>query len=148
MALSFEEEFPHQKTKWELRREARAVCERDGHGPYRWGYGYNRNGTVSYMRVCFQCQARDYVDKATHPHCADGACMYDNRPDCCLGAGCPTCETQPCERCGNHQKVQYHHWAPRQLFDDADSWPGSYLCQPCHALWHRVVTPHMNRRIA
>lgn len=57
---------------------------------------------------------------------------------------------EECERCGSGEDVQYHHWAPRHLFgrEEADRWPGSYLCQPCHATWHRIVTPNMNRKTA
>lgn len=52
----------------------------------------------------------------------------------------------PCERCGSTDGVEVHHWAPRHLFDDADQWPMSDLCRPCHALWHRLVTPEMGMR--
>lgn len=49
-----------------------------------------------------------------------------------------------CARCGAEGKLQAHHWAPRHLFpEDADEWPISYLCRPCHLTWHKVVTPGM-----
>jgi hypothetical protein len=25
------------------------------------------------------------------------------------------------------------------MFPDADEWPTSFLCQPCHGYWHRVT---------
>lgn len=46
---------------------------------------------------------------------------------------------EQCARCGTDSGVQAHHWAPRALFEDADSWPISLLCPECHAKWHRVV---------
>lgn len=39
--------------------------------------------------------------------------------------------------------TEYHHWAPRHLFDDADNWPGSWLCRVHHPAWHAIVTPQM-----
>ena len=45
-----------------------------------------------------------------------------------------------CERC-YRSGVEYHHWMPRALSEDADQWPGGYLCRSCHEEWHRLVTP-------
>jgi hypothetical protein len=50
----------------------------------------------------------------------------------------------PCAHCGTHDGVQEHHWAPRELFPDADRWGTVPLCPPCHTLWHRRI----NRRRA
>ena len=45
-----------------------------------------------------------------------------------------------CEVCGT-KGAEEHHWAPRSIFgEDADKWPKSHLCPPCHALWHSKVT--------
>lgn len=59
--------------------------------------------------------------------------LYDYRPQSqvCAYIGCTRTDTQ------------YHHFAPRHLFDDAENWPGDYLCSEHHALWHQVVTPNM-----
>jgi len=48
-------------------------------------------------------------------------------------------EGRTCERCGSTSDIQNHHWAPRHLFDDADLWPSSDLCQPCHTRWHQTT---------
>ena len=46
-----------------------------------------------------------------------------------------------CEVCGT-EGAENHHWAPSALFgSESERWPQSYLCQPCHARWHQVVTP-------
>jgi hypothetical protein len=50
--------------------------------------------------------------------------------------------TQLCAVC-NSPFAEYHHWAPRYLFEDAENWPGSYLCIKCHSRWHTIVTPEM-----
>ena len=57
-------------------------------------------------------------------------------------------DTTPCERCGDTGGVELHHWAPRSLFDDADLWPVSNLCRPCHQQWHGIVTPRLSSRKA
>ena len=44
----------------------------------------------------------------------------------------PACEYIGCQNKG----VEYHHYAPRHLFDDADSWGTGYLCMYHHRLWH------------
>jgi hypothetical protein len=53
----------------------------------------------------------------------------------------PKCEYHGCER----TDTEYHHWAPRHLFTDAEDWPGSYLCGEHHPHWHRIMTPHMSQ---
>lgn len=49
-------------------------------------------------------------------------------------------ERPPCERCGA-LGTELHHWAPRDAFGavEADGWPTSWLCRPCHQLWHRTM---------
>ena len=51
----------------------------------------------------------------------------------------------PCAVCGA-PGTEYHHWAPRHLFENAESWPTSYLCREHHSYWHRLVTPDMGKR--
>jgi len=40
-----------------------------------------------------------------------------------------------CERCGG-TGVETHHWAPRSLSPDYDTWPTAQFA--CHTLWHDV----------
>lgn len=101
-------------------------------------------------RACSLCR-----DRCPHPapingyiHRADGSPMAWSRCfrcgrmvkglprgsqilDVCLRDNTRT----PCERCGRIGS-QYHHWAPQAIFVDADDWPASWLCQPCHSTWH------------
>ena len=53
-------------------------------------------------------------------------------------------DQKECAHCGKFGPVECHHWAPRHLFADADQWPQSYLCGPCHKLWHATMTPRMS----
>jgi hypothetical protein len=50
----------------------------------------------------------------------------------------------PCTRCGSRYS-EYHHYMPVAMARDAgvnpDEWATGYLCQDCHALWHKIVTP-------
>jgi hypothetical protein len=43
-----------------------------------------------------------------------------------------------CAVCGE-VGAEYHHWAPRSLFADADSWPISLLCPTHHRQWHTTM---------
>lgn len=63
-----------------------------------------------------------------------------------LPVWCAAVVGAPCERCGGTAGTELHHWAPRHLFEDADDWPMSYLCPPCHREWHKIVTPNMHRK--
>lgn len=44
-----------------------------------------------------------------------------------------------CARCGANDGVEEHHWGPRAIFNDADSWPTDWLCPMCHRDWHRTI---------
>lgn len=45
----------------------------------------------------------------------------------------------PCKRCGAIG-TELHHWAPKELFEDAEQWPQDYLCPGCHDRWHKTIT--------
>lgn len=45
----------------------------------------------------------------------------------------------PCKRCGAIG-TELHHWAPKELFEDAEEWPTAYLCPKHHQEWHNKVT--------
>lgn len=53
----------------------------------------------------------------------------------------------PCEICQRETKTpELHHWCPRAIYADAETamvgdGPLAYLCPPCHATWHQLVTP-------
>ena len=62
-----------------------------------------------------------------------------------LEVGKDNLDTTPCEHCGNTEGVEYHHYAPKELFgNDCNNWPIGPLCITCHVLWHQT----MNRQAA
>lgn len=47
-------------------------------------------------------------------------------------ADAPACDYFGCMEKG----TEYHHYAPRHLFQDADMWATGYLCLKHHREWH------------
>lgn len=88
-----------------------------------------RNGLRLYFLPCEVCHGRHGIKNALVPVAIRdaGRLTADYRDT-----------THPCARCGS-SLTEYHHWAPQAIFADADSWPGSYLCRPCHTLWHQSM---------
>lgn len=123
------------------------------------GRAETQTGKVIYPHVCTRCEtvlASHQASKAeveafrekwgepervlttTEQKIADGRDYHVSRT-----AG------QSCEVCGSSTDIHVHHWAPVHLFGpEAGKWPTSFLCQPCHSKWHRVVTPGMGRKNA
>jgi hypothetical protein len=121
-------------------REAWCLVTRKGQTQFWWRCkecGENRPATKWERQIHAERFANAQVER-------DYACRI------CAGVGCELCIRTDgrCERCGSPEQVEEHHWAPRHLFSDADSWPLSYLCRKCHVYWHRLVTPNMGRRTA
>lgn len=118
-----------------------------------------RNGTKQFALYCLEGQypkrgsfivqhlVREYLDEL-HMHLDDLPVLIDNSCENCGGNGCSWCVGDPCVRCGSHEHIEWHHWAPRHLFDDAEMWPTALLCRKCHQHWHQVVTPNMHLRRA
>jgi len=49
-------------------------------------------------------------------------------------------DAAPCAYRGCHNPgSEYHHMAPRHLFEDADNWPTAYLCHFHHDQWHKLT---------
>lgn len=46
-------------------------------------------------------------------------------------------QSEPCVVCGSKDGSEYHHFAPRHLFDNADEWPTGWLCMKHHNEWHK-----------
>lgn len=100
------------------------------------------NGNRAVVSLCKHCLRNESDTRTGVPHfwphdrvqVDDLSIIADNRrPE------------RACAHCGALGTEQ-HHWAPWHLFEDADSWPTSYLCVPCHRLWHRTIVGH--RKIA
>lgn len=53
-----------------------------------------------------------------------------------------------CEVCGAFG-AEYHHWLPQCFAEQVpnhSAWPASFLCKPCHDIWHELVTPYLPGR--
>ena len=44
-------------------------------------------------------------------------------------------------------EVEWHHFAPRNTFDDADNWPVLPLCRDHHIEWHRRMDGYRWRNV-
>jgi hypothetical protein len=89
---------------------------------------WRRNGTPDLVRICQHCGHKLGGIKLTAiPDWQARNVWRDYRN-----------QAEPCQRCGAPVS-EYHHWAPRSLFDDYEKWPGDWLCPECHTLWHHTT---------
>ena len=101
-----------------------------------------RDGRARHVMACLACGQQDAMRPVELDVFSDTwPILRDYRYDADGYSVVPLCE-----HCGSHDGTQLHHWAPRSMFDDAHRWPMSYLCPPCHRLWHQVVTPAISRK--
>lgn len=114
------------------------VCWPADEGPPHYTHKYvravfavvNAGGTVTAVLVCGRCgHGRTSIPlrrlRENDIELADVPRLADLRRDYC-------------ERCGA-LGAELHHMAPQALFQDADDWPLSYLCQRCHVEWHQTI---------
>jgi hypothetical protein len=118
----------------------------------------NRNGSEALVPRCVKCGkthrgnpiARESIRKlfsdeqfANIPLIGNDSCRN------CAGSGCERC-SDPCRVCGNHQRVELHHWWPRamQTRNTHDAWVDltDPLCRQCHEEWHNTITPNLMRK--
>lgn len=100
------------------------------------------DGRVRHVMACLNCHQEDATTTVGD---RDGADTWPVLTDARFDRD-GHIVTPPCEHCGSRGGTQLHHWAPRAMFADANRWPTSYLCPPCHAMWHRIVTPELTGR--
>lgn len=86
------------------------------------------NGQRNYYLRCGGCDSNVPIKNALVPDWAKTATPNSDY----------TSDKHPCARCDNHL-TEYHHFAPRAIFADADFWPGAWLCKACHTLWHGAM---------
>jgi hypothetical protein len=52
-----------------------------------------------------------------------------------------------CSHCKKEKFTQMHHYFPqaiaRDVGENPDTWPVEYLCDDCHKLWTKYVTPDL-----
>ena len=127
-------------------------CRECGSAEFFIGEGRNARDAVIYPHVCKRCGwvSDQYASRAqANAYIAEFGPLVrvqtkSERMRVAGKAGPTPAMTKPCEVCGAIGDSQEHHWAPWFLFGpEAERWPTSWLCQPCHTRWHQVVTPNM-----
>lgn len=120
------------------------TCQRCGGSNVKLRRTRIRNGTYQIAYECLDCNRRAQIGGPSLPHKAVATFLrtWGKNIDDIPVARDYTGQTA-CVICG--KPGDYHHWAPqkwaRHFGSDWYVWPGAYLCQEHHALWHRIVTP-------
>ncbi len=91
------------------------------------GYIIKRNGSMQVRVRCVRCNREPYQSAPRRGTEYADVLLADMR------------DSSVCERCGSLDGVEYHHYAPRNVFPDADKWATGYLCVTCHHEWHRAM---------
>jgi hypothetical protein len=119
-------------TNSEDRVVTRVICERcKDHEPALLMRSRSQSGVSMPFWFCLNCQqpATKPTRWLSHNHVhaygaePDRLPLYGNNP------------AVRCIRCGA-LGAEWHRWAPKEVFADAEEWPGGYLCVPCHRTWH------------
>lgn len=129
------------------------VCETCGNGAPWLAVGrIARNGKLGGKVLCSHCGrsnpmrilSRSQLDPTGLPVLSD--CSN------CDGTGCESCSYKCGYRSCDSYAVEIHHYMPQALARDhgidAWEWPMGPLCPEHHRLWHRIVTPNLNRKNA
>ena len=129
--------------------EPRRHCLRCGKPP-TWGYD-----SKHYSGVCWKCSEAcehdneiiGYIIKANGSQQCMSKCMDCGKVDIGIRRGSRYLDIcfkdhrngLVCERCGDTEGVELHHYAPRNMFDDYHKWATGHLCPACHRLWHTTM---------
>lgn len=91
----------------------------------------NRSGSVVVVERCPACRNNPTPYRAFLPkkdYDIDTLPLFEDYMEDAHG-----CEVRGCENKGS----EYHHFAPKHLFDNAEDWPTGWLCQGHHREWHK-----------
>lgn len=110
----------------------KVICENCGSDRVVFGIRIISSGYKTVIARCMNCGRRPQKNMTAY-HVAhfnlDKLAVWENNVP----------KSEPCAKCGSTDGSQYHHWAPRSVFADAEEWPGDYLCPDCHKRWHVVI---------
>ena len=122
------------------RRPARAAC-RDccSHPKVIRGYMRKDNGDFLARSMCLDCGGEYLNIQKTDTEPLYDFLLQDNTVRYASQNG-------TCERCGAAGS-EVHHWAPSAIFNDAEEWPKSRLCPPCHRTWHSAMRRALGYRL-
>lgn len=116
-------------------------------------------GGIAYSRTCSRCRhacahtnvINGYTRKANGDTQASARCINCGHmvaiglprgstvANVCVRDNLARHDVPPCVRCQSNGGVEYHHWAPQAIFNDADAWPIAPLCRTCHTTWHNAM---------
>ena len=91
---------------------------------------------------CLQCYERNSSGLKLKPFLPYVTVVEDRRCQKCGGVGCAKCKTISCEyvNCSTpFEQVEIHHYAPRAMFEDSESYPKGALCRNHHSHWHKII---------
>lgn len=91
------------------------------------GYIIKRNGSMQVRVRCIRCNGEPHHSAPRRGTEYADVLLADLR------------DSSVCERCGSLEGVEYHHYAPRNVFPDANKWATGYLCVACHREWHQTM---------
>ena len=90
----------------------------------------NRSGSVVVVERCPVCRVAPDPKNSFLPkgqHNVDKLPVFED-----YSQDAPRCVVEGCQNVGS----EWHHFAPKHLFEDAEKWPKEYLCQSHHKEWH------------
>jgi ssDNA-binding Zn-finger/Zn-ribbon topoisomerase 1 len=90
----------------------------------------NGNGAKVVVERCPDCRYNPNAGKAFLPlkdYDWESLPLFED-----YAAQAHPCEVRGCENVGS----EYHHFAPKHLFDNYGDWHTGYLCREHHAEWH------------
>jgi hypothetical protein len=136
-------------SEWTDRQIEKEQCRLSRHPRACWKRLHRTNGAMHYAYECDLCgpitnqlypEAKGwYVTKELARQ------LSGLDPDTFLLVECGL-RYHLCARCGKTLPCDEHHIAPRKVFEDAETWPTTVLCQECHLEWHRILTPGLCTR--
>lgn len=93
----------------------------------------NTNGARVVVERCPKCKRNPNTGQAFLPvknYDWESLPLFED-----LSVNAEPCGYHGCKNIG----TEYHHFAPRHLFEDADNWQTGYLCKFHHARWHEIT---------
>lgn len=94
------------------------------------------NGVISFRARCLGCgRMTTELKKSDIPRLIDRGIRYAFTRETYAKADNHLCQVKGCGR----TDIEWHHFAPRNMFPDADDWPYLPLCRTHHRLWHTTM---------
>lgn len=91
------------------------------------------NGSIAFKVRCVGCgKTSGEIKKADFLYLVERGTPYTWTRDTYAHADSHICQVKSCGR----TDIEWHHFAPRNTFPDADEWPYLPLCREHHRLWH------------